>query len=117
MARDPAFSRAMVTELAGCYREVVKTSKNLKLRSAVERLANYLLHLEAIQNGDGEVALPFEKRLLASFLGMTPENLSRAFNTLGPYGVVVDGARIRFEKRADLQRLAKPTPLIDDPQY
>lgn len=117
MSRDSALSLAMVTELAGCYREVVKTSKNMKLRNAVERLANFLLFLDTVQGPSDEVILPFEKRLLASYLGMTPENLSRAFNTLLPYGVAVDGARIRFEKKADLQRLAKPTPSIDDPFY
>jgi CRP/FNR family transcriptional activator FtrB len=117
MARDPALSLAMVTELAGCFREVVKTAKNLKLRSAVERLANYLLRLDETHGGSGRFDLPTEKRILASYLGMTPENLSRAFNTLGPYGVDVDGASIRLAKKDDLMRLAKPTPLIDDPEY
>ena len=46
---------------------------------------------------------------------MTPENLSRAFNTLSPYGVVVNGAEIALTLMDDLKTLAKPTPLIDDP--
>lgn len=117
MSRDPALSLAMVTELAGCFREVVKTTKNLKLRNAVERLANCLLRLDETQGGTGRFDLPTEKRVLASYLGMTPENLSRAFNTLGPYGVEVEGACIRLTKKDDLKRLAKPTPLIDDPEY
>jgi CRP/FNR family transcriptional activator FtrB len=45
---------------------------------------------------------------------MTPENLSRAFSALKPYGVVVDGTDIRLSKLADLKTLAKPTPLIDN---
>ena len=54
--------------------------------------------------------------MLAALLGMTPENLSRAFATLRPYGVRVDGPTIRLDKVDDLQVLAKPTPLIDDPK-
>lgn len=111
---DGAFARAIVEELAGCYREVVKQQKDLKLRTAVERLANSLLALDSEQGGSGCIELPYDKRTLASLLGMTPENLSRAFNTLKPYGVGVDGARIRLTDTASLERLAKPTPLIDD---
>jgi CRP/FNR family transcriptional activator FtrB len=45
---------------------------------------------------------------------MTPENLSRAFNTLKPYGVEVDGTRIKLTDLQALETLAKPNPLIDD---
>ena len=34
---DNGFSRALVTELAQCYRGVVKNSKDLKLRTSIER--------------------------------------------------------------------------------
>ena len=111
---DDAFVRAVLDEMAGCYREIVKQQKDLKLRTAVERLANSLLAFDGEQNGGGTIELPCDKRTLASLLGMTPENLSRAFATLKPYGVEVDGARIRLTDMASLERLAKPTPLIDD---
>ena len=55
-----------------------------------------------------------EKRRLASFLGMTPENLSRAFKGLEPYGVKVTGNHIQITDADDLERFAKPSPLIDD---
>lgn len=112
--RDEAFSRAIIIELADCYRTVVKEHKNLKLRSGVERLANRLLHYHKIQDGQGRVVLPYDKKLLASLLAMTPENLSRAFNTLKPYGVEVNGAEITFTDLKALETLAKPNPLIDD---
>jgi CRP/FNR family transcriptional activator FtrB len=112
--KDPAFARAIIVELASCYRAVVKDHKNLKLRSSVERLANKLLRLNRDQGSRGMVDLPVDKRRLASLLGMTPENLSRAFNTLRPYGVDVDGNMIRLGDLAALERLAKPNPLIDD---
>ena len=113
--QDAAFARSIVVELASCFRAVVKEQKNLKLRTGVERLANVLLRLHGQQGGNGHLTLPCDKRTLASLLGMTPENLSRAFGTLRPYGVEVDGAEIRLTQLKDLTVLAKPNPLIDDP--
>ena len=113
-AKDAGFARAVVTELAQCYRSVVKTSKNLKLRTSIERLANYLLRNHRRHGGAPDFELALEKRRLASFLGMTPENLSRAIKALQPYGVEIDGARVRITDPADLEGLAKPSPLIDD---
>lgn len=116
MEEDGALARAMVTELAGCYRSVVRALKNHKLRSGAERLANYLLRAHLAQGADGKISLPVEKKTLASMLGMTPENLSRAFATLKPYGVAVDGADIYLSMIDDLKVLAKPNPFIDDPR-
>jgi len=114
-ARDQIFARAVVRELGWRYRGVVKSLKNHKLRNAVERLANCLLRLEREQGRTGVVELQIDKRTLAALLGMTPENLSRAFATLKPYGVDVNGREIRLADLESLDRLAKPNPLIDDP--
>ena len=111
---DGNFARAIVTELAQCYRSIVKAQKDLKLRSSLERLANYLLRQQGYAGGGATFELPFEKRRLASLLGMTPENLSRAFKALQPYGVTVDGNCIHVHDQADLQSFAKPSLLIDD---
>jgi len=113
MSVDRDFAQKAVLELASCYHGVVRAYKNIKLRTGVERLANYLLVQRRRQGGGAVVTLPVEKRTLASVLGMTPENLSRAFSTLKPYGVGVDGAKINLEKIEDLETLAKPSELID----
>ena len=112
--KDDAFARSVVVELASCYRSVVKEHKGLKLRSGVERLANRLIRFHKDQNANGSIELPYDKRTLASLLGMTPENLSRAFNTLKPYGVKVEGPRIHLEDMNGLENLAKVNSLIDD---
>ncbi|MEQ8295735.1 MAG: cyclic nucleotide-binding domain-containing protein [Nitratireductor sp.] len=111
---DEDFARAIVQELASCYRGVVKEHKSLKLRTAVERLANRLLRYHSDQGATGSLELPYDKRTIASLLGMTPENLSRAFNTLKPYGVDVDGSLVRLNDLEGLTTLAKPNALIDD---
>jgi len=114
--QDPAFARAIVTELATCYRGVVKTMKNLKLRTAIERVGNYIVRLHDKSGQEKVVELPFGKRNLASILGMTPENLSRAFGALQSHGILMDGARIEIIDRAALEAICKPNPLIDDPR-
>jgi len=111
---DGNFARAIVTELAQCYRSVIKAQKDLKLRTSLERLANYLLRQQRRAGGAASFNLDFEKRRLASVLGMTAENLSRAFKGLQPYGLEVDGTRIMITNQAEIERFAKPSPLIDD---
>jgi len=110
---DNGFARAVVTELAVAYRGVIRNTKNLKLRSSLERLANYLLSQRNLVNGAKSFELVMEKRRLASLLGMTPENLSRAIKALRPYGVNVDGNCVEIVDSSDLEKLAKPTHLID----
>lgn len=114
---DREFATAIVMELAGGFRSATRHAKDLKLRSSVERLANYLARTDAQMGRTGTFDLPTEKRLLASLLGMTPENLSRAFAALRPYGVTVNAARVTIARKDELLALAKPTPLIDDPDY
>jgi CRP/FNR family transcriptional activator FtrB len=111
---DANFALAIVTELAKRYRSVIKTTKDLKLRTSLERLTNYLLVQQHTADGAPSYELPIEKRKLASLLGMTPENLSRAFKALQPYGVSVDGNMITIGNQQDLEKFAKPSPLIDD---
>lgn len=114
---DAAFARAVVAELAQGYRGLVKSTKDLKLRSSAERLANYLVRGHATARTPAAFDLPIEKRKLASLLGMTPENLSRAIKSLQAYGVEVEGSTVRIADVTDLIRLAKPTPSIDDPAH
>jgi len=114
MRQDAAFGFAVSQELAGCYRGLVRTIKNVKLRGTVERLANYLVTLHIRQGNCKEVALPHEKRVLASLLGMAPENLSRAFAKLSEYGVEVDGHYVRLKNIEKLRRIARPSPLLDN---
>ncbi|WP_420430759.1 helix-turn-helix domain-containing protein [Hyphobacterium sp.] len=114
--KDPNFARAIVTELAQCYRGVVKSMKNLKLRTSIERVGNYIIRLQEKASGSDTVQLPYGKKNLASILGMTPENLSRAFGALQSHGILMDGARIEITDRAALEAISKPNPLIDDPR-
>lgn len=115
MQQDLKFAAAVSRDLAGGFRTMVRAIKNQKLRSGLERLANYLVMLhESEAVGANTVILRHEKRVLASLLGMTPENLSRAFAALRPYGVTVNSALVTLSNLAALGALAKPDPLIDN---
>jgi CRP/FNR family transcriptional activator FtrB len=112
--RDAAFARAVVSELALRYRGIVRTLKNEKLRTGIERLLNWILRAESAQGGRGRVKLPFDKRTLASQLGMTPESLSRNLNSLKKHGVTNRSRDLHIADRKSLRVLAKPHFLIDD---
>lgn len=114
-AEDAAFARALALELAVAYRGVVKELKNQKLRSSLERLANWLIIRHAETGGSQRFNLPFDKKILASRLGMQPEVLSRSFAALAPYKVRVEGPMIQIGDLPALEQLAKPSRTIDDP--
>jgi CRP/FNR family transcriptional regulator, transcriptional activator FtrB len=114
--RDSEFSVSVINELAACYRSVVRNAKTLKLRNSRERVASYLLRQSLLAGGAPSFVLPVEKRLLASYLGMTAENLSRTLRALEDDGLKMDGARVIITDRAKLSALAQPDKLIDGPE-
>jgi CRP/FNR family transcriptional activator FtrB len=115
--QEAAFARAVVWELSRAFRGVMKELKNQKLRTSIERLANWMLLANAQNGGRGHFTIPFDKHTLASRLGMTPENLSRNLAALGDYGVTVCGREVRLKDIPRLTTLAKPAAAIDDPDY
>lgn len=114
MEIDPEFSRMMVIALAQSYRIVIRAFKERKLRSGMERLANYILRAYAQSPEPGQIELTENKRTLAGLLDITPEYLSRALKKLRAYGVEIQGGRITLSNPSALKHFAKPTPLIDD---
>lgn len=110
---DAQFAKAIVRELALCYRSVIRNTKNLKLRTSTERLGNYLLSVSNNYGEADEFELPLEKKKLAALLGMTPENLSRSISSLRRHGVEIDRSAVRVLDRDRLKAYCRPTPLID----
>ncbi|MGV3635069.1 MAG: helix-turn-helix domain-containing protein [Pseudorhodoplanes sp.] len=112
-SRDHGFARAVVNELATRYRSIVRSLKNEKQRTSAERLANWILKVDAQQGGTGHVSFDYDKRTLASLLGMTPENLSRSFSQLKQHGIRSTHRGVVIEDRPALIEYSRPTPLID----
>lgn len=105
---------ALVDCLAGQFRRLVKQVKNLKLRSAVQRVGCHLMALAAKQRTPQRVILPYEKNLIASQLGITRESFSRALATLQRLGAIeVQGEVITIKEGQLLADACLPDPLID----
>ncbi len=115
LPEDAAFAARIAVELATAYRAVTRDLKNQKLRTGLERLANWLARRDRETGATHRIIIPFDKKVLAAQLGMAPENLSRNFATLARFGVRVKGPRVEIGDPAALEQLAKPDPLIDDP--
>lgn len=105
---DAAFARALALDLAGSHGGVVRELKNQKLRS-IERLAAWILSVDREGGERGRFDLPFEKKVLASRLGMAPAVLSRSIAALSSFGVRVRRRSIEVRDRGALVRLAYPS--------
>lgn len=115
--QDPAFAEKCAADLARGYRRLVKEVSNLKLRSSMERLANWLLHQVRRDAGSRHFTIPFDKKTLAAKLGIAPEVLSRNFAALAEHGVKVSGKLVEVTDLARLEAFARPEAVIDDPGY
>jgi CRP/FNR family transcriptional regulator, transcriptional activator FtrB len=96
------------------FRTMVRQVRDLKLRTAAQRLGCYLL--ARVKDGEATRAdfrLPFDKGLLAARLGCRQENLSRAFATLRASGVETHGSRVILHDIPKLKALAVPDDVSD----
>jgi len=106
-ARDPAFGAALMQELASECHELAEDFKNHRLRSTIERVAHWMLRGDSKSGNTGRIVIPFGKRVLASYLGMAPEHLSRSFATLAASGVEVQGRSVVLGDREALCEIAR----------
>lgn len=114
--RDPGFAFAVAAELAAANCEIMRLLMNEKLRTSVERLAAWIVHSCIPHGNQAIVELKFNKRILASRLGMAPENLSRNLALLERYGVRNAGRGILVDDLRRLEEFAKPSLAIDGPK-
>ena len=105
---DGAFSREV---LAAMMRSLERAQNHMLLlgrKSAVERIATFLLDLAARISEDGHVDLPMSRIDIADHLGLTIETVSRSLTQLEREGVIEVPAHRRLivlSNRAALQRL------------
>lgn len=113
VAADHALCLAVLACQAAHFRRQVKLAKNLKLRSAEDRVGCYLLRLVMAATPHTPVRLPLEKRRIAWQLGMTRETFSRTLATMTRYGLRVSGDIIEISDPAALSARFRLDPLID----
>lgn len=102
---DPDLAIAMLTSLATHFRMLVREVKDLKLKSAAQRLGLYLLSLTPKREGPVTVRLPHSKGVVAARIGIRAETLSRAFASLRAEGIAVNGHTVMIDNCAHLARI------------
>jgi CRP/FNR family transcriptional activator FtrB len=110
---NPELALTLLGSMAQQYRHMVREIKDLRLRTASQRLAVYLLHLVQNSGNDQAARLPCDKKLLAARLGMTPESLSRAISELRGHGVNVRGDEVRITDLQTLHEFCRIDQLLD----
>ena len=107
LARDPLFSRRMLSGLSRRLHGLVRDVEAYTLRSSQERVIGYLLAdaVDVACNEPTEVRLTPGKSVIASRLNMTPEHFSRILHELAADGLIeVNGRSIRVPDVARLRR-------------
>jgi len=113
MASDHALCRAVLGCLAAQFRRQVRAAKNLRLRSAEERVGCYLVAPFQREDRATRVALTNSKKEIAAQLGMTREVFSRTLSGMEKFGMRVAGKILEVEDATAAKARFPLDPLID----
>ncbi|OAG28305.1 Crp/Fnr family transcriptional regulator [Thermodesulfatator autotrophicus] len=103
---DPSLALNILGVLSQRLRQLVNMVEALALKEVSERLASYLLYLGEQAGGD-IFDLGMNKTQLASFLGTSPETLSRMFGRLQKLGLIeTQGRQVKILDREGLSEVA-----------
>lgn len=99
----PDIALAMIASTSQHLHHLVLQVEQLKAQTGVQRVAEFLASLAAVDHGRCTIALPYDKVLIAGRLGLKPESLSRAFAKLKPLGVEVHTSHVLVNDIAKLR--------------
>lgn len=118
LARDPEAERAFLNMMFRVIEDILDAVFSLGQRTAIERLAVFLLYLrhwrrltDQLADEDPclrEVQVPMSREDIADFLGLKKETVSRSFRDLEDRGLIrrLDTHRIRVDDLPRLRQLA-----------
>jgi len=104
--QHPEIALAMIASTSQRLDNLIQQIEQLKAQSGLQRVAEFISSMCAVQHGSCVIVLPYDKVIIASRLGLTPEYLSRAFARLRTLGVVVNASRVMVQDVARLRQLA-----------
>ncbi len=114
VSNESQLALTMAASLANQYRQMVRHVKDLRLRTAAQRLGIYLLGLIEKDSNSDTLALPFVKKLIAARLNMTPESMSRAIVALRNEGVDVSEDEVHLHDIDALRQFCKVDNILDE---
>ncbi len=100
VAERPEIAFAMMASMSRHLKVLVDQIEKMKLLSADQRVAEFLLGLCGEKTGSVTLALPYEKNLIAKRLGMKPATFSRAIARISDLGVEVTGSEASIRDTA-----------------
>ncbi len=103
---NPDIALAMIASVSQQMHHLFQQVEQLKAQSGVQRVAEFLASLAAIDRGHSTFELPYDKLLIAGKLGLLPESLSRVFARLRAVGVTINASQVVVEDVAKLRQLA-----------
>jgi CRP/FNR family transcriptional activator FtrB len=106
---DVALAAQCARMLSRHWRILINQIKEIKIHSALERVANFVVAQTDKKSGAVSLVLPGMKKEVATRLGITPETLSRTLRALKKYGVDANGDTLQI---AAIERVAS---LIESP--
>jgi len=110
--------RAVLSAALHRNHALVKHLAQIKSHTGAQRIAHFLLGLCPSDTEACTVVLPYDKVLIAGWLGLKPESLSRAFRKLTPHGVKIVKDRAVIESVERLLDFAEEDPTTSwSPKY
>ena len=88
---DHALSKNLLVAMAEQAQTYLRQLDQLNLKSVPQRVGNFVLRqfLSSAERNK-TITLPYDKSMIASYLGMQPESFSRALNHLRQEGIDID---------------------------
>lgn len=110
---DSQLALTMIASLSNQYRQMVMHIKDLRMRTAAQRLGIYILHLVEKEGNKKVLTLPFVKKLIAARLNITPESISRSIAALRQGGVEVRDDEVFIRNIDKLRRFCQVDNILD----
>jgi len=99
-----AFALKIIKALSSVITELELQFEHMATMNAAQRIGCFILRLHHKEKNKIELKLPYDKTLLASYLGMKRETFSRALHELEKIGIIIKNNSLTIE---NINRLIK----------